>query len=79
MRRHIIIASLFGATVCIPYVVQAAGSAAVALNSEHVTLPDSDKMFPPGPGADSRYLAIGGAISLLKESRATVAISRLMI
>ena len=53
MLRHVIIAGLVGGAACAPYTVQAAGSAPATLNSEHVTLPDSDRMFPPGPGADA--------------------------
>jgi hypothetical protein len=36
-----------------PCAVKAAGTVPTALNSEHVTLPDSNSMFPPGPGADA--------------------------
>lgn len=51
MLRKLFVAGLLAGIAVIPYVARAA--ALTELKSEKVELPDSDRLFPPGPGADA--------------------------
>jgi hypothetical protein len=51
MLAKLILVGLLAGVALLPYAIRAA--ALTELKSEKVELPDSDKMFPPGPGVDA--------------------------